>query len=166
MTTHRSADADGLTARASARPGATVPRVVRRPLQLHVSRADEHRWITPLAVVGLALAAALAVLGLPPLDLQGPLHPFGIMDPLCGGTRATRLAVRGELAASWRYNPLGVVVVAGALAVVARWAVGRSTGRWLTVRVTSRRTVTWLVLLATAALAVRQQLHADLLMAG
>jgi len=49
---------------------------------------------TALAVAGLAAAAVMAVAGLPPIDLHGPLHHFGIMDSSApaqpGGTTGTR----------------------------------------------------------------------------
>ena len=68
---------------------------------------DRHRTLTGLAAGGLVLAAAWALLGLPPVDLHGPLHRYGVMDPLCGGTRAVRLATLGGWADAWGYNPLG-----------------------------------------------------------
>jgi hypothetical protein len=46
---------------------------------------DRHRWAGLLAVAGLAAGGAMAIFGLPPVDLHGPLHYAGIMDPLCGG---------------------------------------------------------------------------------
>lgn len=138
----------------------------RRMLDVAVRDVDEHRALTVLAVVGLALAAAMAVFGLPPVDLHGPLHRYGVMDPLCGGTRATRLAAQGDLAGAWRFNPLGIVVVVGAVAVVLRALVGATTSRWLTVRIRRRRAVALLLLAAAVVLQVRQQLRADLLMSA
>lgn len=73
----------------------------------------------------------MAIFGLPPVDVHGPLHYLGIMDPLCGVTRGTRLAMLGHLGQAWRYNPLSVVLVAGACAIVLRQALGLATGRWL-----------------------------------
>ena len=132
------------------------------PVGVRVEPRDAHRWLTGLAAAGLSLAAVLAVLGLPPVDLHGPLHRYGIMDPLCGGTRSVRLAARGEWATSWRYNPLGLVLLLGAAGVLLRAAVGAATGRWLTVTV-RRRLLVLAVVLAAAVLQVRQQLNADLL---
>jgi hypothetical protein len=129
---------------------------------VRVEPRDEHRWLTCLAAAGLALAAALAVLGLPPLDLHGPLHRYGIMDPLCGGTRSVRFAARGEWATSWRYNPLGLVLLIGAAGVVLRAAVGAATGRWLAVTV-PRRLLVLAVVAAAVVLQVRQQLNVELL---
>jgi hypothetical protein len=135
-------------------------------LTLAVRDIDEHRWLTVLAMVGLGLAVGLALLGLPPVDLHGPLHRYGVMDPLCGGTRATRLTLRGDLAGALRYNPLGIVAVAGAVAVLARSVVGTATSRWVTVLVRKRRLAFALLVLATLALGIRQQLRADLLMSA
>jgi len=59
----------------------------RRPVRLRWEQADRHPTLTPLAAAGLLAAAILAVVGLPPVDLHGPLHRLGIMDPLCGMTR-------------------------------------------------------------------------------
>lgn len=121
-----------------------------------------------LAVVGTTVAVGLAVFGLPSIDLHGPLHFVGIMDPLCGGTRAIRLATQGRWAQSWQYNPVGIPVLVGLVALVLRAAVGLVTHRWYTVRVSWTRRRAWIalaVLLAvTIALEARQQSIATLLM--
>lgn len=131
-------------------------------------RVDAHRWATWLALFGLAVAAAMAVFGLPPLDLHGPQHHMGVMSPTCGGTRAARLTAQGNLAEAWTYNPLGIAAVLGAMAVTARGVVGATTGRWVNLRFvwTPRRKRIVLIVVAALviALEVRQQLHADLLM--
>lgn len=134
------------------------------PVTLRWASYDGHRRLTGLAATGLGVAVLLAVVGLPPVDLHGPLHRFGLMDPLCGGTRAARYAVQGQWAASWRYNPLGLALVAGAVTALARSAIGAVTGRWLNVRVNRSRPLTVLVVVAVLALEIRQQLLADLLM--
>src|SRR6266487_3544477 len=77
--------------------------------------------------------AIFAVTGPPPLDLHGPLHYLGIMDPLCGMTRGVLWTLRGRLERAWAYNPASLLLVAGALAVLVRAGVGWLTGRWLTV---------------------------------
>lgn len=74
----------------------------------------------------------MAVFGLPPVDLHGLLHHVGIMDPLCGGTRATAYTARGEWALAWRYNPLGFLAVVAAAAAVLRAVVGLLARRWVT----------------------------------
>ncbi|MEU4365425.1 DUF2752 domain-containing protein [Promicromonospora sp. NPDC023987] len=120
--------------------------------------------------VPLAAAAMMVALGLPPVDLHGPLHLVGIMDPFCGGTRTARYAAQGNLAEAWRYNPLSIVIVYGALVVVARAGVGLVTQRWLTMKIGStparRRRVITVALVLLVLLEVRQQLRADLLMEG
>lgn len=120
--------------------------------------------------MALAAAAALAIIGLPPLDMHGPLHKWGIMDPLCGGTRAARFAAQGNMVEAWRYNPLSIVVVFSALVMVGRSAVGLVTRRWVNVelRWTKRRRLWGVVVVVTllAVLEVRQQGRADLLTSG
>lgn len=130
---------------------------------LTLASTDAHRGLALAAVAGLLLGSALAVFGLPPVHLHGPLHHLGVMDPFCGLTRGVRHAMRGEVSKAFLYNPASLVLVAGAVALLARSGVGLATGRWLNVGLRpSRRTVA-VVLAATAALWVNQQLHADLL---
>jgi len=125
--------------------------------------------ITAFAVVGVAVAVLMAVFGLPPVNLHGLLHYLGIMDPLCGGTRAARYTMIGEWRQAWRYNPLGIVAVVGSAALVGRGLIGTITGRWLSATVvwTPRRVrpVVAVVLVLLALLEVRQQLLAPLLTA-
>ena len=123
---------------------------------------------TALAVVGSLVAVGLAVFGLPDVDLHGPLHFVGIMDPLCGGTRALRLATQGHWAQSWAYNPLGIPVLVAFVVLVLRAAVGSTVRRWYTLRVAWTRRRAWIaiavILALTVALEVRQQSIATLLM--
>ena len=103
-------------------------------------RRDQHRLITYLAVVGVLIAAAMAFLGLPPVDLHGPLHRFGIL------------------------------AVLGATAVTIRTLIGALARRWITAQIewtpTQRRAAILTVLALIVALEIRQQLRADLLIAG
>lgn len=70
-----------------------------RPLlRISLERRDRHWWLTLLGGLALAIAAAMAIFELPPVDLHSPLHKIGIMDPLCGGTRAARYTAQGDLA--------------------------------------------------------------------
>ena len=146
-------------------------RTPARPwLRLGWQRTDHHLPLTLLGVAAVLAAAALSVVGLPSGDLHSPLHRLGIMDPLCGGTRAARYTAMGQLSAGWRYNPLGVLVVLGGAVAVVRAVAGLLTRRWLTLTFfwTPRRAavaITVLTLLVVA-LEVRQQLRADLLIAG
>ena len=131
------------------------------------SRRDEMRLITWIGILGLAVAAVMARFGLPPVDLHGPLHRMGIMDPLCGGTRAARLTAQGKLAAAWTYNPLGILATVAAAAVALRLAVGLVFRRWLPFRIRWTPRLRWtaltVVFLAVIALEIRQQGRADLL---
>ena len=131
---------------------------------------DDYRVVTVTGFAVLAAAVGMAVFGLPPVDLHGVLHHFGIMDPLCGGTRAARFTAAGQWSQAWRYNPLGLLVVLGGAVLAVRALLGVLTGRWVTMRTrwTPRRRGAAIALLVvlTVALTVRQQLRADLLIAG
>lgn len=134
------------------RPTVTVERDVR----------DQHWAFTAVVLGGIAGALIMARLGVPPLDLHSPLHHVGVMDPLCGMTRATAALGRAELATAWRYNP-GVFLLAAAAAVaLVRVAVAAVTGTWWWARV--RGWPVWVAGLGGGvALEVNQQLHAGLL---
>lgn len=139
-------------------------------LRFSWERRDHHRLVTVVALIGFVAAAALGVWGLPPVDLHGPLHKVGIMDPLCGGTRAARYTIEGRLGEAWRYNPLGILSVLGAFVVTVRTLVGLSGRRWLNVTIawtSHRRAYTTVIVVALLVmLEVRQQGRADLLMQG
>lgn len=139
-------------------------------LRLDVECRDRHWWLTALALAALVAAISMALIGLPPVDLHGPLHKVGIMDPLCGGTRAARYAAQGNLVQAWRYNPLSIVIVAGAVLAVLRSLVGLLGRRWLTFRFSwtsqRRRWVIGVGLVLLVLLEIRQQMRADLLIAG
>lgn len=144
--------------------------IAPRFLTWSVQADDRHKWITWLSVLGVATALAMAVFGLPPVDLHGPLHRIGIMDPFCGGTRAAFYTARGQWVRAWQYNPLGIFVVLSGCAVLVRSALGAIAGRWFTVSLvwtSRRRLVTVLVILGLLAiLEVRQQMRSELLTAG
>jgi hypothetical protein len=102
----------------------TVVRL-RLPVRLGWEREDRHPTLAPLAAAGLLAAGVLAVVGLPPVDLHGPLHRLGIMDPLCGMTRGTVALLHAQLGQAVAYNPASPLLVAGALlAWVAGWSAG------------------------------------------
>lgn len=69
----------------------------REIVRLQLAREDRlsrsYRGAFALAVGTIALR----VFGLPPIDLHSPLHRAGIMDPLCGGTRAALAAAHGDI---------------------------------------------------------------------
>lgn len=142
-----------------------------RPIRLTLARRDGHRQYTLiatiLALVGVVMAAAMAVFGLPPFSLSGPLHDLGLICPLCGGTRSARLTAQGNLAEAWNYNPLGIVAVLGAAATVMRTTFGWTTRRWLNVQWSlspkQRRALLILAIAMLVLLEIRQIQRADLL---
>jgi hypothetical protein len=142
-----------------------MPMVARRgpPFGLCWERADRHPTLAPLAAGGLLAAGVLAVVGLPPVDLHGPLHYLGVMNPLCGMTRGTVAVLHGQLGLAVADNPASPLLVVGAVLAVGRWLVGRLTGRWLDA--TPRPTpITWAVAaIVVLGLWVNQQAHAALL---
>ena len=119
--------------------------------------------LAPLAAAGLLAATVLAAVGLPPVDLHGPLHYLGVMDPLCGMTRGTVAVLRGRLGQAVAYNPASPLLVAGALLAVGRWLFGRLTGRWLDVTLRPTRLTVGIAAALVLALWVNQQAHAALL---
>lgn len=85
------------------------------------------------------------------------------MSPTCGLTRSVVAVFRGDLPMSWRYNPLGLLVAAASVAMLARLTLGAAVARWLVLRVRPGR-VGWIVLgLALIVLEIRQQGRAELL---
>jgi Protein of unknown function (DUF2752) len=143
-------------------PQPTVVRP-RLPLRFHWQPTDRHPVLAPLAAAGLLAAGMLAVVGLPPVDLHGPLHYLGIMDPLCGMTRGTVAMLRGRLGQAVAYNPASPLLVAGALLAVGRWLFGRLTGRWLDATLRPTRLTVGIAAALVLALWVNQQAHAALL---
>jgi len=143
-------------------PALTVVRP-RLPVRLRWEREDRHPALAPLAAAGLLAAGVLAVVGLPPVDLHGPLHRLGIMDPLCGMIRGTVALLHGRLGQAVAYNPASPLLLGGAVVTLGRWLVGRLTSRWLDA--TLRRTPRTVGLAAALVLVlwVNQQAHAALL---
>jgi hypothetical protein len=135
----------------------------RLPVRLWWARADRHPMLAPLATAGLLTAGVLAVVGLPPVDLHGPLHRLGVMDPLCGMTRGTVALLRGRLGQAWAYNPASSLLVAGAALTLGRGLVGRLTGRWLDATLERTPLTAGIILALVLALWVNQQAHAALL---
>ena len=137
-------------------------------LRWTVEPIDRHRLVTILGTVGLVTGVLMATLGLPPVDLHGPLHHVGIMDPFCGGTRAAYYTLRGQGVQAWRYNPLGLLAVLAASVAVARAAAGLLTRRWMNITMIwsppRRRVLVAVIVVTAAALEVRQQMIAPLLM--
>ena len=134
----------------------------RPTLSLVACRPESLVW-TWLAFTGLIGAVILAVLGIPPIDIHGPLHNVGIMDPFCGATRSVSLTMHGRLDSALHYNPAAPVLLVAAAGLILRTGAGWLTGRWVYLRV-PRRAVILLIILAVA-LEVRQQANAALLTA-
>jgi hypothetical protein len=141
-------------------PTVAPPRLLVR---LRWERADRHPTLAPLAAAGLLVAGVLAVVGLPPVDLHGPLHRLGIMDPLCGMTRGVVAMLRGRLGQAVTYNPASPLLVAGAVLVLIRWLVGRLVGRWLDAPLRPTPLTIGLAAAMLLVLGVNQQAHAALL---
>lgn len=143
----------------NSQPGAS-----KWPASLVWRDTDSYRWLTRLVLVGIGASVALAIFGLPPIDLHSPLHFKGIMDPLCGMTRAVRALALGDVATAIEYNPASLGLgITGAI-VVVRSLVGWRTGRWFGVLVGWRRTILIVALILLGLLWWRQQANAELLM--
>lgn len=127
---------------------------------------DRYPTTTRLALLGIPLTVLLVVLGLPPIDIHGPLHYLGIMGPTCGMTRGVMWAARGDLARAWQFNPASLFVLPTLLIITGRAVYGRLTNRWLSLHIRWRP---WLWLIPAALillLSVRQQLNIELLLAN
>lgn len=133
------------------------------PVTITWEERDRYRGLTRLALAAVFGAFLLAWRGLPPLDIHSPLHFVGIMDPLCGMTRAARALALGDLVTAWIYNPgiFPLAILAGG--VLLRAALGTLRWRWLAVTIRWRRLGLATVAVAVVALWIRQQLHAELL---
>lgn len=123
------------------------------------SDRDEHRVVFLMTGVAVAVGLVLRVL---PRDLD-VVHTFehglGFMAPTCGLTRAGLALVRGDLATAWSYNPAIFLVAPLAAALVARFASGVVTGRWLTLRVKPGSVGRLIGLAIIVALWLNQQAH-------
>jgi hypothetical protein len=125
---------------------------------------DEYRGLTLAAIAGGLVALGMARFGLPPVDIHLPLHYLGVMDPLCGMTRAVTATARGDITTALVYNPGILLLGLGAGCLYLRVAIGLVSGQWLAVTLERRRTMIMIAVLMTLALWVNQQMHADLLM--
>lgn len=136
----------------------------RPSLRLRWEAHDRHGAITFFAIVGVLGAVAMALFDLPPADIHGPFHYIGIMDPLCGMTRAFRLLARGQLDRAVTYNPASPLLAVVLVGVVIRAGVGKISGRWFDITVVRSRGVYLMIGLGVGALWINQQIHAGLLM--
>lgn len=126
---------------------------------------DRHRAIGVLTVAGLIAGAAIAVFGLPPVEVHSPLRLFGMVCPLCGATRAVQALLQGDPQTAWAYNPIAFLVIVAGAAVVVRGVAGLVGGRWLNVAVTNPRMVYLVGGLAFGILWINQAQHAAMLRA-
>ena len=147
----------GFTTSSAARPSwwLTVSLTARQP--------ESAVW-TWLALASLLGAMVLATFGVPPVDIHGPLHYAGIMDPFCGATRAVYLTMHGQWEAALSYNPAAPLMLIAAVGLVLRGAAGWWTGRWVHVQM-PRRSVIAIAVVVLIALQVRQQSNVVLLTA-
>lgn len=155
-------DATTLRGGGATRLGSVHPTDRPSPLLAWAS-VDAHPYAAAPAALGLVLAVVLAIFGMPPVSLHGPLHFLGIMDPLCGMTRGVASAMRGDLAKALSYNPASPAVLLGGGVALARWIYGRRSGRWLNVSWRSPTRVAVIAVLV-AGLEVNQQLQAERLL--
>ena len=146
--------------------GGSSAEVPSKPLLVGavVEPVDRHRWLLPLTLTGGLVAVALGLFGLPPLDSMGWLDDLGYVAPTCGGTRSVLWLARGDLARSWSYNPLGILLALVGVAALVRAAVGATRGRWVNVRV--GRLVIPVAIIAVTVLWANQWAHRDLILAG
>lgn len=140
------------------RPDRTLPGLG----SVTVGATDRHPALVWVAAGGLVAALMLGAFGMPPIEVHFPTHRLGIMGPLCGMTRSVARAAVGDLPAGWRYNPGGVVLVAGAWTAIGRTVIGRVTGRWLNVDLVVPWGW-WTMATVLVGLTINQQLHAELL---
>ncbi|QYG94248.1 DUF2752 domain-containing protein [Iamia sp. SCSIO 61187] len=124
---------------------------------------DRMPWLTALLSIGILGGLYLRIFGLPGRDLHGFLHRAGVMDPFCGGTRATYLLVRGRLVEAWSWNPLVPLLALGAVVIFVRIVLGLTTNRWLQVSLSRRAWVPGVSALLVI-IEINQQLQAERLM--
>ena len=125
---------------------------------------DRVPTLTAIVVMAGLAATTMAVFGLPPVDVHGPWHYRGVMDPLCGMTRAVPLLAQAQIARAVEYMPASPALAAFGAVVLMRAAVGRSTGRWLELRLRWSATAHAALAVLVGLLSAHQQLHASLLM--
>ena len=150
----------------SARCETTSTHRVRRVFAVEAHDRDDLRAATAVSVVGVLLALALARFGLSSWpDLHPPLHRLGVMDPLCGMTRAVRYLALLRVRKALHYNPASPLLPLATVALWSRSLHGWRTGHWIRVRVipTDRRVVGLAVAVGLVLLEIHQQMNATLL---
>lgn len=139
--------------------------VFRHSLVLRWESHDRHPTTTRLAIIGIPILVLLALVGLPPVDIHGPLHYLGVMGPTCGMTRGVMWTSRGDFARAWQFNPASLLVIPTMVGVTIRMIYGLS-GRWLNLDIRWRPWLWILPAVVLILLTVRQQLHIDFLLAN
>lgn len=127
---------------------------------------DRHPTTTLLTLTGIPLVLVVAVAGLPPFDIHGPLHYLGVMGPSCGITRGVMWAARGDLAQAWRFNPASLLVIPTMIVLTGRVVYGRLTNRWLNMTIRWRPWLWVIPAVLALILSIRQQLIIDFLLAN
>jgi hypothetical protein len=127
---------------------------------------DRHPTTTRLALIGIPIAALVALVGLPPIDIHGPLHYLGVMGPTCGMTRGVMWSARGDLLRAWQFNPASLLVVPTIIGLTGRALYGKITNRWLNLHI-RWRPWWWLIpAVLILLLSIRQQLNVEFLLAN
>lgn len=127
---------------------------------------DRHPTTTKLAIIGIPIAVIVAIVGLPPVDIHGPLHYLGIMGPTCGMTRGVMWSARGDLARAWQFNPASLLVIPSMVALIGRAIYARVTGRWLNLHLRWRPWLWIIPAVLIVLLSLRQQLNVEFLVAN
>jgi Protein of unknown function (DUF2752) len=125
---------------------------------------DSAPSLTLITVAAALAAVAMAIFGLPPVNLHGPWHYLGVMDPLCGMTRASRLLALGHIRRAVAYNPASPLLGFFGAIMLARTGVGWVRGRWLRIEVHLSSAALIVLGALIALLWANQQAHATLLM--
>lgn len=127
------------------------------------STRDEHRAVLVLLASAVAFGLALSVLPRKADIVHTFMHRLGFMAPTCGLTRAGLALLRGDFSTAWAYNPAIFLIAPLASAVLVRFAVGRTRGRWLTVHLQLGAGGWAIVVVLAFALWLNQQAHFALL---
>ncbi|MCO6502097.1 MAG: DUF2752 domain-containing protein [Acidimicrobiales bacterium] len=127
---------------------------------------DRHPTTTKLAIIGIPIAVIVAIVGLPPVDIHGPLHYLGIMGPTCGMTRGVMWTARGDLIRAWQFNPASLLIIPTMVALAARTTYGKITGRWLNLHIRWRPWLWLIPAVVILVLTIRQQLNIAFLLAN
>lgn len=127
---------------------------------------DRHPTTSRLVLIGMPLTVLLALVGLPPVDIHGPLHYLGVMGPTCGMTRGVMWTARGDLLRAWQFNPASLLVIPAMAGLTARAIYGRITNRWPNLNIRWRPWLWIIPALLLLLLSIYQQLNVDFLLAN